>query len=755
MTSQSESLHMESLITLDPETYESLQQELAMLRHDNEQLRRELAECNRSHQAIIHQLSEELEAKFAERIGELLEKVAELQAILDNSPALIYVKDMQGRFLLVNHQLETLFHLTKEQIQEKSNHEVFPKELADTFRQNDQQVLEAGTAMWFEEIALQDDGLHTYLSIKFPLFNAEGIAYAVCGISTDISDRKQADEARFRLAAIVESSDDAIISKTLDGIIVSWNSGAERIFGYTAEEMIGQPVILLVPDDRLDEEPQILKRLRQGERIEHFETIRKRKDGTLINLSLTISPVKDANGNIIGASKIARDISDRKQAERQLQESQELLQLVLNTIPHKVFWKDCNLIYQGSNRAFAEVAGVSSPVEIVGKLDYDLPWTTAESDWFRECDRRVIESDTPELGIIETQLQADGTEAWVETSKLPLHDANGTVIGILGIYQDITERKQAEAQLNQRTEELENTLQELQRTQMQMIQSEKMSGLGQLVAGVAHEINNPVNFIHGNLNHADVYIQDLLGLLQLYQQHYPISHPDIQQKAEHIDLEFLTEDLPKLLTSMKVGADRIQKIVASLRNFSRMDEAEMKEVNIHDGIDSTLMILQHRLKAKPDFLGIEVIKAYGELPLVECYAGQLNQVFMNILSNAIDALEESLITGHCPLPKDQMANVKGQITDPTIRIRTEVADAKYVRIVFSDNGLGMTETVRKRLFDPFFTTKPVGKGTGMGMSISYQIITEKHQGSLQCISSPGQKTEFVIEIPVQQHTRER
>ena len=305
----------------------------------------------------------------------------------------------------------------------------------------------------------------------------------------------------------------------------------------------------------------------------------------------------------------------------------------------------------------------------------------------------------------------------------------------LQIQADLAEKAAVQAQ------KLEQAMLELKQTEAQLIHTEKMSSLGQLVAGVAHEINNPVSFIHGNITHASQNVQDLLELLQLYQKQYPNSTPEIQEKAEAIDLEFLIEDLPKVISSMKIGADRIREIVLSLRNFSRLDEAGVKAVDIHSGIDSTLMILQNRLKPQSHHLGIQVIKEYGDLPEVECYAGQLNQVFMNILTNAIDALEED--------------NLKCLATDTNatpgkIKIRTEVVGYDRITIRIADNGPGMPESVLKRLFDPFFTTKPVGKGTGLGMSISYQIITEKHGGSLQCISSPGQGTEFLIEIPVRQ-----
>ncbi|MGF1939067.1 MAG: sensor histidine kinase [Nostoc sp. ChiQUE02] len=300
-------------------------------------------------------------------------------------------------------------------------------------------------------------------------------------------------------------------------------------------------------------------------------------------------------------------------------------------------------------------------------------------------------------------------------------------------------KEELEYRVEERTTELKNALGELQRTQSQVIQSEKMSSLGQLVAGVAHEINNPVNFIHGNLVHVQEYTQDLLAILQLYQQHNSNLVPEIQTAAEDMDLEFLQEDLPKMLSSMKVGTDRIRQIVLSLRNFSRIDEAEFKRVDIHEGIDSTLMILQHRLKAKSEQPEIEVSKDYGAVPLVECYAGQLNQVFMNILVNAIDALEENNAKRTYQEIQDNPSRIK---------IRTSVLNSTWLEVAIADNGVGISKEIQQRIFDPFFTTKPIGKGTGMGMSISYQIVTEKHGGKLECFSTSGQGTEFIIQIPL-------
>ncbi|RUR81845.1 ATP-binding protein [Chlorogloeopsis fritschii PCC 9212] len=302
------------------------------------------------------------------------------------------------------------------------------------------------------------------------------------------------------------------------------------------------------------------------------------------------------------------------------------------------------------------------------------------------------------------------------------------------LKSEISDRKQTESKLQQ-------ALEELQETQIQLIQTEKMSSLGQLVAGVAHEINNPINFIFGNINHLNEYTQNLLELVCLYNQNFPKPGEKVELKIEEIDLEFLSEDLPKILTSMKMGANRIREIVLSLRNFSRLDEAEMKPVDIHEGIDNTLLILQNRLKAKPEHPEVKIVKEYGDLPLVECYPGQLNQVFMNIINNAIDALEDY----------DKQRSTEQMRDRPsTIAITTNISGANSVTIKIADNGPGMPEKVRQKLFDPFFTTKAVGKGTGLGLSISYQIITEKHRGTIRCISEPGQGAEFWIEIPLRQ-----
>ncbi|WP_059000612.1 hybrid sensor histidine kinase/response regulator [Leptolyngbya sp. NIES-2104] len=297
---------------------------------------------------------------------------------------------------------------------------------------------------------------------------------------------------------------------------------------------------------------------------------------------------------------------------------------------------------------------------------------------------------------------------------------------------------QLEQQVAERTEQLSRSLNDLQAIQLQLIHQEKMSTLGQLVSGIGHEINNPLNSISGNLAHADQYVQDLISHLHLYHRYYPDPVAEIVQDAEEIDLPFLTQDLTQLLATMKVATDRIAHISRSLRTFSRSDHENTIELHIQDGLDSTLLLLQHRIKPNSHRPAIQIIRDYAHLPPISCYPGQLNQVFMNLLANAIDAIDES----NRGKPYAEI------VTNPNqIHVVTELKSAA-IAIRIRDNGIGMTEAVQQEMFKPSFTTKPVGKGTGLGLAIAYQIIVERHRGSLTCNSAPGQGTEFMIELPL-------
>ena len=407
---------------------------------------------------------------------------------------------------------------------------------------------------------------------------------------------------------------------------------------------------------------------------------------------------------------------------------------------------------QGAQKIFGYL-----PEEVLGQpLDILLP------EAFRQIHQQHVrhfatsQSSSRMMGertnIFGRRKNGEQFPAEASISKLSLKD--GLLFTVM--LQDITIRKQTEHKLQllnqlqlEKTQQLEAALLELQQAQFQLVQQEKMASLGQLVAGIAHEINNPVSFIYGNINPALEYAQELLSLLELYQQHYPEPVAEIAQQLELVELDFIAVDFPKLLSSMQEGSKRIFSIIKSLKNFSHQYEGKPQLVDIHQGIDSTLLILQHRLKQRFGRSEIKLKKEYGELPLVKCYPDQLNQVFMNLLSNAIDALEISI--DNTNTEKDSLNNSQSSKSNlPIIVISTQVVDGSSPKVVIRiiDNGSGISPSLQGRIFDPFFTTKPLGKGTGLGLAISYRIVVEQHQGQMHCLSTPGEGTEFVIELPL-------
>jgi PAS domain S-box-containing protein len=540
------------------------------------------------------------------------------------------------------------------------------------------------------------------------------------------------------LEAILDAFPDLFFRHAADGTILNCQVGRQEHDLYLApENFLGKRLVECLPPDLGEQLQEAIAQTVQTQSLNSIEYSLLMPTGEEYYEARFVPVGVD---EVIG---VIRNISDRKTAEIALRASEQKYQQILDAITDMVLVKGEKSSIVWANRSFRDYYNMTNQqLEDLIDTPFNDPDYTLQ---YINDDAYVFETGNT-LEIEEPVTRYDGEIRLFSTIKSAIRNEEGKTILTVGVSRDISDRKAAEERLRQSEQqtqekalELEATLKELQRTQIQMIHSEKMSSLGQMVAGVAHEINNPVSFVHGNLIHTQEYAKDLLHLVKLYQQHFPNPPEEIQADIDAIDLEFLSEDLEKTLKSMRVGTERIRDIVLSLRNFSRLDEAEFKEANLHEGIDNTLMILQNRLKANPKHPEIKVIKEYGKLPSIECCPGQLNQVFMNIFTNAIDALEESGIRNY---ESDKPA---------TIAIHTEKTEDNWIEIRIADNGRGIPDDIRAKLFDPFFTTKPIGKGTGLGLSISYQIIVDRHGGKLSCHSEIGQGTEFRIEIPIQQY----
>jgi PAS domain S-box-containing protein len=673
---------------------------------------------------------------------------ARLVAMLESTPDYAGITNAEGYFIYINPAGRKMLGISEnEDISKIHFREIHAPHVVKTFPQEMPKLLSEG--IWRGEgCLLHRNGKEITISqVIIAHKNEDGEVEYLSAIYRDITDIKRAEvelkKSQQRLARLIEQTPIGVMEFNPQGEFIEWNSAAEKIFGYTKYEVLGQTFKLIVPEASRTKVEKIGKAVlaKTGGTYNLNENITK--DGRIIICEWHNSSLVDADGNVVGVVSMVLDITDRKEAEAELQHSKHLLE-------------EAQRIANIGNWEFdvttKTVTWSNETFRIFGlKIGQTVPLPSEYIRMYHPDDRVLLQevrkkaAKEGKASDIEARIfRPDGSQRHINLKVEPIMNDEGKIVRVMGTILDITARKQVEERLRQQTQELQQALDQLQRTQIQLVQSEKMSSLGQLVAGIAHEINNPTSFIYGNLCHADEYSQDILALLKLYQQNYPQPEPHIREFAKTIEIDFLMEDLPKLMDSMKNGAERIRCIVLSLRNFSRLDEAEMKAVDIHEGLDSTLMILQSRFKANESRPEIEIIKEYAKLPLVECYAGQLNQVFMNILTNAVDALEESFVNRRLSFV-DKTSN-----RNPQIHISTEWTQENKVVISIYDNGYGISENTIKRLFDPFFTTKPVGKGTGMGLSVSYQIITEKHHGSLQCFSQLGKGAKFVIAIPLVQ-----
>lgn len=725
-------------------------------------------------------------------------EMQKLAALVENSSDFIGITTLEGQSVFLNAAGRELVGLESLEAAQKytladylplEDRQMFERDILPT-------LLEIGA--WRGEFRFRNFATQQIIPVDSTLFTIRssqtGEPLAFASITRDLSDRKRVSEELTRYKQAVDSASDAIAIANASGSVLYINRAFSQLYACKTVSQLRRWGGI----SSLFNDPSAIQGLfttvMSGRTWSH-EVEQQSLTGETLQVFLRANAILDKHQDIVGLVTIATDISDRKEAEIALLESKQRLQeqvereRLLNSLSHQIrssletpeqdiielalhkirHFLNIDQVYfvlylkteageywDVVNESRAE--GISSiigryPISSIGSLAERIfqmemirePDTNQVKDpKFRQLLEKLkiksvlnipirISADT--IGIIGCN-QTRSIRPWRDPEVELLVAAIGQLAIAINQSQLFARATESAAIARGKAEELEETLRELRRTQTQLIQTEKMSSLGQLVAGVAHEINNPVNFIYGNLNHADNYLRDVLGLLELYQIHYPQPVPEITEEMDAIDLTFLLEDLPKLFTSMQTGADRIREIVISLRTFSRMDESEKKSVDIHAGIESTLTILQSRLKAKSDRPAIEVIREYADLPKIECYAGQLNQVFMNILSNALDALEEC-----------DRTNEEAQDRLSTIRIRTQLTDNQKLEISIADNGSGIPEEIQQRLFDPFFTTKEIGKGTGLGLSISYQIVTEKHGGTLECISTLGQGTEFLITIP--------
>jgi PAS domain S-box-containing protein len=724
------------------------------LQSANSELAREVTERMRAEDEV-RRINAELEARVVERTAQLeaanqdlLQEARErqraeetvrsgqnlLQAIVDNSMAVIYVKDLAGRYLLVNRRYEDIFRLTRDAILGRTDHEFLPKAAADAFRAMDERVALAGHALTEEETVPQADGVHTYLSVKFPLHDAAGRPYAVSGISTDITEREPEQKAQAQLAAIVESSDDAIISKSLDGIIRSWNPGAQKLFGYAAEEALGKPMTMLIPQDRLDEERDILARLAEGETIDHFETVRIGKDGKSIEVSETLSPMRNDRGELIGVSKIARDITERRHGERKLrahlarldllsrttraigerQDVHSILQVAIRSLEEDLpIDFGCVCLYEPAQRMLTVACvGVKSQRLALQLAMPEKAQIEVDQNGLSRCVRGQLVHE-PDLTQVQfpfpRRLAGAGLGSLVAAPLMLESKVFGVVLAARRALEQFTSsdceflRQLSEhLALALHQAELYGALQrayeDLRQTQQSVMQQERLRVLGQLASGIAHDINNA-------LSPAALYTQSLL-------------ERDSSLSGQAKDY----------LVAIQRAIEGVAHTVARMKEFYRHREPQRTHTPVHLNriLEQVIDLTRARWSAMPQERGIVIhmqTDLAARLPTILGAESEIHDALTNLILNAVDAMPQG----------------------GTLTLRSQVLEPNQVRVDVIDTGIGMDEATRTRCLEPFFTTKGE-RGTGLGLAMVYGML-ERHGGEVQIESELGQGTSFRLIFP--------
>ncbi|MBW4658862.1 MAG: AAA family ATPase [Drouetiella hepatica Uher 2000/2452] len=679
---------------------------------------------------------------------ELNKTQLQLQLALDSSSIGLWDWNIQTHELLLDAQWKRLLgdedHKPQNHITEWSSR-VHPEDLEAANAALAQHLQEQTPVYEHEHRILGKDGIYKWIGAKGRVVQRDqaGNPIRFVGTFSDISDRKATEVAlkafQERLTFLIQETPIGIIEWNTAFQVVNWNPAAEKIFGYPAAEILNHPAAQIVPESDRSHVAEVMAALNTQQGAYYSLNQNIRSDGTLITCEWINTPLRDAKGNSVGSFSMVQDISERKQAElaltelsKQLKQAQEIAQL-----GHWFY----DLTTQRLTRSEEIFRIVERPFE-QGEASFE-----EYIEYIHPEDRALVlervndaQKGTPQ-NFDHRLLNPDGTVRHLNC-RIELEQKGEQVLQLFGVIMDITERVAAQAQLEtllnctqRQTQELQAAYQKLQEAQVQLIQAEKMSSLGQLVAGIAHEINNPVSFIYGNLEPLAEYTNDLLNIIYCYQHTYPESTAELSKLLSDLDLPLIIEDLPKIIQSINTGASRIRGIVKSLRTFSRLGEANLKEVDLHENIDSTLMILQNQLNGRSGNPEIKVIRNYGNVSKFECYIGLLNQVFMNLLVNGIQAIEARQNSESDP------------IYEGIIGITTSQEESGAVLISVQDNGIGMTDEIKAKIFEPFFTTKSVGTGTGMGLSTSHQIVTKYHQGEIDCRSTLGEGTTFTVRLP--------